>query len=330
MKYVLLSLLVLVPAIAFAQSEFVPLTNIPALYETGNSSFSLSVFLNNLYRICIGAAAAIAVFQIMRAGIMYMGGDSVTEKKEAKNLIGLSIAGLILVLSPVVVFSLVNPEILSLEIGRIEELSVDLEERARQETLWTDSERSHEAAKQRCEAQDGTPVYYCRQTDGSASFRQVPYGTSCAANERPETVCRGTEAPSGGACETYPVVAVSNTGICDGGNGFTRIDSSCSVQACGNLPSGSVCCGRSRTTGELYAWKGTYYESSQCALGLTDTPASQCPTQVLRGGTYVTQEQCRQEFESATAGKMVRGSITCSCDFNLGSQSGAFCLTDTP
>jgi hypothetical protein len=129
MKYALFILaLLVIPALALAQDSsggFVPLTNIPALYQTGNA-FDLSQFLNTLYRICIGAAAVIAVLQIMRAGIMYMGGDSVTEKKEAKNLIGLSIAGLILVLSPVIVFSLVNPEILSLKIGRIEELNVDL------------------------------------------------------------------------------------------------------------------------------------------------------------------------------------------------------------
>lgn len=124
MKYTLfvLSLLIL-PTIVFAQEYgFVPLTQVPFLTDTGNS-FDLSQFLNNLYRLAIGVAAVIAVLQIMRAGIMYMGGDSVTEKKEAKNLIGLSIAGLVLVLSPVVVFSIINPEILSLKINNIEQLA---------------------------------------------------------------------------------------------------------------------------------------------------------------------------------------------------------------
>ena len=128
MKY--LSFLVLffgLPLMALAQSTdigsgFVPLTNIPILAQTGNS-FSLDQFLNGLYRICIGIAAVLAVLQIMRAGIMYMGGDSVTEKKEAKNLIAMAIGGLILVLSPVVVFSIINPEILTLKINNIEELA---------------------------------------------------------------------------------------------------------------------------------------------------------------------------------------------------------------
>ena len=130
MRYVLLLIAFLaLPALAFAQGAtstgpgFIALTNIPGLTDVGNA-FDLQNFLNQLYRICIGAAAVIAVLQIMRAGIMYMGGDSVTEKKEAKNLIALSIGGLILVLSPVVVFSVINPEILSLKIGNIEGLKV--------------------------------------------------------------------------------------------------------------------------------------------------------------------------------------------------------------
>lgn len=129
MKYALLILsLLALPVAAFAQEYgFVPLTNVPFLTDTGNS-FDLSQFLNNLYRLAIGVAAVLAVLQIMRAGIMYMGGDSVTEKKEAKNLIGLSIAGLVLVLSPVVVFSIINPEILSLKINKIEDLNVNPED----------------------------------------------------------------------------------------------------------------------------------------------------------------------------------------------------------
>jgi len=117
-----LPLLALAQTTADAGTGFIPLTNVPFLTETGNA-FSLETFLNGLYRISIGIAAVVAVLQIMRAGIMYMGSDSgFAEKKEAKNLIALAIGGLILVLSPVVVFSVINPEILKLKIGNIEKL----------------------------------------------------------------------------------------------------------------------------------------------------------------------------------------------------------------
>lgn len=127
MKYLpFLSLLLLgLPLVVFGQADpgFVPLTtNAPFLDNVGNAD-SLSAFLNDIYKVCIGIAATLAVLQIMRAGIMYMGGDSVTEKKEAKNLIAMSIGGLILVLSPVVVFSIINPEILSLEIKDLSKLA---------------------------------------------------------------------------------------------------------------------------------------------------------------------------------------------------------------
>lgn len=132
MKYLTFLILFLgLPLLAFAQATtgavntdtgFVPLTNIPQLTEVAGA-FSLEAFLNALYRISIGIAAVVAVLQIMRAGIMYMGSDSgFAEKKEAKNLIALSIGGLILVLSPVIVFSVINPEILTLKIGNIEKL----------------------------------------------------------------------------------------------------------------------------------------------------------------------------------------------------------------
>jgi type IV secretory pathway VirB2 component (pilin) len=110
-----LLLLLSLPSLALAV-EFTPLTSIPAFQDIASSP-NLSAVLNNIYRICIGIAAALAVLQLVRAGIMYMGGDSVTNKKEAKDLILMSLLGLLLVLSPVIVFSIINPDILSLRIN---------------------------------------------------------------------------------------------------------------------------------------------------------------------------------------------------------------------
>ncbi len=125
MRYFILFSLLLLPATIFAQDKaFVPLTNIPALTEIGSSS-TLPIFLNNLYKICIGLAAVLAVLQLIRAGIMYMMGDSVTEKKEAKNLIGLAVMGLVLVLSPTIVFGLINKDILELNLD-VKVLNVDI------------------------------------------------------------------------------------------------------------------------------------------------------------------------------------------------------------
>lgn len=122
----ILALSFLLPLFVYAQNssevDFVPLTKIPALADAGNAA-KLPDFLNSIYRLAIGIAAVLAVLQIVRAGIMFMGGDSVTERREAKSLIALSIGGLILILSPVVVFSIINPSILSLQIGGLKDLT---------------------------------------------------------------------------------------------------------------------------------------------------------------------------------------------------------------
>lgn len=106
--------LLLVPSAVLA-SDFVPLTSLPGLQETAQSG-NLSAFLNNLYKLCIGVAASLAVLQLIRAGVMYLGGDSITDKKQARELMVMSLFGLVLVLSPVVVFNIINPDILSLRV----------------------------------------------------------------------------------------------------------------------------------------------------------------------------------------------------------------------
>ncbi len=96
-------------------TTFKPLTQIPAITELGGTP-TLAPFLNTLYKLCIGVAAILAVLQIMRAGIMYMSPDSVSEKTEARNLIGWSLFGLLLVLTPTIVFGIIDPRILKLDI----------------------------------------------------------------------------------------------------------------------------------------------------------------------------------------------------------------------
>jgi len=104
------------PLLAFAQEKFVSLSGIPAFQNAGDAS-NLPQFLNQLYLICIGVAVVITVLQLIRAGIMYSMGDSGFAKiEEAKHLISISLLGLLLVLSPYIVFNIINPKILSLKI----------------------------------------------------------------------------------------------------------------------------------------------------------------------------------------------------------------------
>ncbi len=335
MKYLTFLILFLgLPLLAFAQTttgavntdtSFVPLTNIPFLTETGNA-FSLDSFLNGLYRISIGIAAVVAVLQIMRAGIMYMGSDSgFAEKKEAKNLIALSIGGLILVLSPVVVFSVINPEILNLKIGNIEKLRGTppvLTEETRDATLFTDTNPDRTVPNALCDGQGGTAYFICRpKNDPNAAGRSVPISEACnAATETGVTVCRrNATTPAAGSCTAYGTPTASTAQTCDGSQGLRQIDRSCCSET---LPSTSVCCGKRKITEELYAWKGEYYTDKTCVV----TPGATCSTTMLKGGPYETQTQCKREFAaSVPSTHSLKDSLLCSCDFNIGSQAAAFC-----
>lgn len=249
MKYLASLILFLgLPALAFAQATttgtgFIPLTNVPFITEAGNA-LNLESFLNGLYRISIGIAAVVAVLQIMRAGIMYMGSDSgFAEKKEAKNLIALSIGGLILVLSPVVVFSVINPEILSLKIGNIEKLAPAFTGADR--VLWTDTSTDRNTAKARCETDGGVASFTC-QVPGSGNARVVPITQACAAGEDGITVCKAaSSAPvSAESCTAQytNITAVGVGGSCNSGNGYEAIPSGC----CSGAVTGAICCGKTK------------------------------------------------------------------------------------
>lgn len=117
-------LFVAVPIILFALAPhtfaqgFVPLAPIEGLTKgvTADSS-GLATFFNNLYKFLIGIAAAIAVIEIIWGGLEISTKDSVSKQSDGKARIQQAILGLVLVLSPVLVFSIINPNILNLSLN---------------------------------------------------------------------------------------------------------------------------------------------------------------------------------------------------------------------
>src|SRR6266481_8825422 len=104
--------------IAFASDQFIPLTSLPGLSSVSASSLSLPAFINNLYRLSIGAAAFFAVIQIAWAGFIFLSSaDSISKNTKAKQKITNAVIGLVLVLSPYVVFSVINPKILDISLN---------------------------------------------------------------------------------------------------------------------------------------------------------------------------------------------------------------------
>lgn len=105
-----------------AQPGFVPLAPIPGLTadQNGNSLLGipdLATFLDNLYKYLIGIAAILAVIEIIYGGLQYATQDSVSKKGEGRERIEHAVLGLVLVLSPALIFSIINPSILNLSLN---------------------------------------------------------------------------------------------------------------------------------------------------------------------------------------------------------------------
>lgn len=104
------------------QSGFTALAPITGLTDTANTSAvnatSLANFFNNLYKYVIGMAAVLAIIMIIWSGLeIALNKDSVSKALEAKGRITQAIYGLVLVLAPVLVFSIINPSILNLSLN---------------------------------------------------------------------------------------------------------------------------------------------------------------------------------------------------------------------
>lgn len=97
---------------------FVPLTQFPQLDKIAQpGGFATSV--NTIYRVLVGAGAVLAVIMIMIAGVEFMTNrGSVSSNEKAKNHIRNAIFGLILVLAPTIVFSIINPDILNIDLSK--------------------------------------------------------------------------------------------------------------------------------------------------------------------------------------------------------------------
>lgn len=175
---------------------FVPLTNLPGVQDASRAE-TFPNFFNILYRLCIGAAAVLAVLQIMRAGMYFMfNKGSVAHNEQAKRLISSSVLGLLLVLSPAIIFGLINPEILRLEldvsgIGRGERTETGAFI-GRDNLYWIYDSTDRAQAAAQCRSAGGTIVYYCRTSDDAGRIVQQNEQCREGEGERASNACRAS------------------------------------------------------------------------------------------------------------------------------------------
>lgn len=262
MKHALFSLLLvtlLLPVLAHADQTFVPLTQIPAVADIQQSQ-NFSDFLNGLYKICIGIAAVVAVLKIVQGGIIYMLSDSITEKRTAREHISLAIIGLVLVLSPAIVFGIIDPRIL--------QFNVDVASLSPGST----STQSYENLPQQCRAYANMQAYV-PVSNGTNQAPTCPANThlipnNCCAGLASGAMCCGTDGGPGVEPDPGSPAWCANHPVSDGTNIEAQGMEGCCLLAHGQpqTQGGHTVC---HITAATSVWGCTL-------VGTSDSAAGQC------------------------------------------------------
>lgn len=107
------------------QGQFVSLSGIDSPSKGGSTLLSgiftadsLQNFVNKLFFFAISIGGILAVFQLARAGWLYMLGDNGGNMQKAKDIIGNVVIGVLLLLSIWLILNQINPNLLNLDILR--------------------------------------------------------------------------------------------------------------------------------------------------------------------------------------------------------------------
>ena len=127
MKTTLYTLGLLALAFIFAPDVlaqgFVQVQPLTSLGIATSTPESLAPFINQLYKYGIGIGAIMAVLIIMYGGFKYMTSEAMGPKSAGKEDIQRAVLGLLLLMSPVLVFGVINQDILdlNLDLGRLKQ-----------------------------------------------------------------------------------------------------------------------------------------------------------------------------------------------------------------
>ncbi|MDB4991945.1 MAG: hypothetical protein JWL75_190 [Parcubacteria group bacterium] len=242
-----------------ATAPFTALTQLPQI-DSATTAKTLPLFLNQLYKICIGAGAALAVIMIMIGGVQIMTSQgSVTSNEKAKSHIQNAILGLILILAPTIVFSIINPDILKLniDVSGLQQLkSFDSglvvgapgQFTGADTALWEHVNGNRTTDLAACTASKGALTYGCKKKDGTT--RAVSAADTCTSDEDSYSVCKPSDsaAPMSQAqcTATYgtdikPTSINSNGNFCSVASGYVSVPHGCCI---GASPTDTLCCAK--------------------------------------------------------------------------------------
>lgn len=326
---------------AQATGAFVPLTQLPGIQDAANAD-TLPKFFNQLYKIAIGAGAVLAVIMIMIAGVQIMTSQgSVSSNEKAKTRIQGAVIGLILLLSPVIVFSIINPDILNLDLTKdINSLKLDALGTVpldtpggftvAQKALWVSVGNSNASDAARCAASKATLAYGCQKKGGG--YRKVSSTDQCAADETTYNTCSS-------AVSTLPttkdqctasyigssIKAINVTGNlqCNSSQGYVTIPNGC----CAAKVEGVMCCAQPIGT-EVKPAPSVATPKTPDVFGFSVYVVPEgklSPQTFINGGPFINQKTCQDSLTAAIAAKKVvlaDRTPLCTCSSPVNGQPG--------
>lgn len=269
-------------------NTFTALTQIPQINNIATAD-NFSTFINTLYKICIGVGAVLAVLMIMYAGVLFMtSSGSVQGNEKAKKYISNAIFGLVLILTPTIVFGIINPSILNINIGsEFNKLQTQLQQvvpggnaagtfTGADTYLWQDATNSSDDAS-RCAANGGTLQRVCGVNADGSGGSVIPGGSSCPTGQTMVSVCKApTNSPTTGNSCTDQYSKIQTYDL--GSNLRCQSPAVAAPHGCcaGSNPQNTLCCAIPKTA--TAATPNTTGPSSPSATQPAPQPSTQPAT----------------------------------------------------
>jgi hypothetical protein len=126
-KKIILSIMIcgflfLIVSNASAQG-YTPLAPIPGFVDDNLPTNNLNKYLNDMFRLGIAIAIALAVIMIIVGGIQYMSTDAIGKMNEGKKSIQAALTGLLVALAAYMIIKTLDPNMLSTRLGLDRDLS---------------------------------------------------------------------------------------------------------------------------------------------------------------------------------------------------------------
>jgi hypothetical protein len=238
-----------------SDSAFKPLTQLPGIQQAASSD-TLPQFLNQVYKICIGLGAGLAVVMIMYAGFQIMTSQgSVSSNEKAKTRIREALFGLLLILAPTILFTIINPDILKLNLNvtGLESTNFDSNYSSApgsftgaDTVLWEHVNGDPAVDAKACTTNNGTLSFGCKKKDGTS--RNVSSTNQCTADEDKYDICKSNIAQANTANEClaqYTDItsfAINTNGnACNAAAGSIAVNHGCCT---GQPATGFLCCAK--------------------------------------------------------------------------------------